>query len=64
MRERLITLTLFLAAVMLGYVIRGPVNGRQMAYWINGSCEIKQRMVPVPEESRRKGQTDIYIQCE
>jgi hypothetical protein len=64
MHERLVTFTLFLVAVLLGYVIRGGVEHRKLAGWINASCEVKERLVAVDVEARRKGETPFYLHCE
>ena len=68
MKDRLITIGLVAAGVMAGFLMRGPINNKinshQMASWINGSCEVKQRMVPIDPEAPQRGKTVLYIHCE
>lgn len=72
MKDRLITIGLVAAGVVAGFLMRGPINrpitgkinNHQLAELVNSSCEVKQRMVAMDVESRRRGETPFYIQCE
>jgi hypothetical protein len=72
MKDRLITIGLVAAGVVAGFLMRGPIdkpgtgkiNSHQLANWVNGSCEVKQRMVAMDVEARQKGETPFYVHCE
>jgi hypothetical protein len=64
MKDKLWIVGMILAATLLGYWIRGPINGYRLANWINGSCEIKHRDIRRDPAELKKGETDFYIHCE